>query len=371
VASAAIGCLSAQATAGGQASTTRPLPTVIEAVEPVYPVIAQMARVSGSVELNVVTDGERVVKVDIVKPNPLLDVSAQRDVATWVFAPHQPTSFRMTVAFEIHQWQFVDPASCVTREMPEVVEHDLPTRVRVIAHPDVICDKVEPVKKVITASALAGQVVCDCPAHSPVPDATVSYYLNPTPAELRRGYATPFQGHVDVDANGRFQIDGVPAGTYSLEVGGVTFNSRGYEVEVVRDGQKRPPLSLAIVPNPAVTEYLRLHPRETAWVGTKQIPTYPIEALKAGVEGPVVIRVTPGTVPVAADGHRLLASAAVDFAKTWKTASKNNEPFDVRITYRLAEGDCTGGGPRVVLKLPREIEITAKRMVPCEPSGSR
>jgi TonB family protein len=360
-----VGCLF-QPAPRAQELAARPLPVVIEATTPDYPMIARSARISGSVELNVVTDGERVTKVDIVKPNPLLDGSAQRAVATWIFAPHVPTSFRMTVEFRIHDAEFVDPASCVTRDIPEVVTHDLPARIQVVGYQDLICDKVEPVKRVITASALAGQVVCDCPGRSPVADATVSYYRQPSTRAERRGtYVTEAQGLTNVNADGRFQIENAPPGTYSLEVGSLTFNSRAYEVKVVSDGKARPPLSLAIVANPAVAEYLRIHPREKGWIGIKRIPTYPPEALKADVAGTVVLRIAPGATPVPLDGNPLLASAALNDAKTWETFSSTNEPFDVRLTYRLVEGDCTGGGPKILLKLPREIEILAKRVVAC------
>ena len=199
-------------------------------------------------------------------------------------------------------------------------------------------------------------------------NAAVSYYREPsTRAERRGAYVTEAQGHVSADAVGRFHIENVPAGTYSLEVGSPTFNHRGYKVKVVNDGKARPPLSLAIVPNPVVAEYLRRHPRESGWISIKRIPTYPLDALKADVAGTVVLSVSPGATPVAVEGHPLLASAALNDAKTWETFSSKNEPFDVRVTYRLVEGDCTGGGPQVVLKIPREIEITAKRSVPCGP----
>ena len=260
---AAIGCLMAQGAPRGQASKTPPIPTLVGGAVPSYPTLALQAKLSGSVVLNVATDGERVTKVDVVEPSPLLGPAAQRDVATWVFAPHTPTSFRMKVDFEIHPLEFIDPASCFPREKLEVVTYDLPTRVQVIGRPELICDMVEPVTKV-------------------------------------------------------------------------------------------------------VADHLRRHPSEPGWVATPtRIPTYPMEALKAGVEGVVVIRVAPGVTPVAVEGHRLLASAATDFAKTWQTSSKKGEPFDVRINYRLVEGDCAGGGPRVVLNLPREIGITAKRIIPC------
>jgi TonB family protein len=368
LAAVTVACLFSQMAPRAQQSVLRPLPVLVDPVAPEYPAIAKSARVSGSVELNVVTDGERVTSVEIVKPTPLLDSAAQRAVAKWVFVRHVPTSFRTTVEFRIHSSEYVDPASCVTRDSPETVTHDLPTRVEVVGYQDLICDKVEPVKRAVTASSLAGRVVCDCPDRSPVADATVSYYRQPsTRAERRGAYSTEAQGYVSVDADGRFHIPNAPAGQYSLEVGSLTSNSRAYHVNVVEDGRSRPPLSLAIVPNPAVATYLREHPREHGWIGIKRIPIYPTEALKADVAGSVLLRISPGAAPVALEGHSLLASGALNDARTWETISGDAEPFNVRLTYRLVAGDCNGGGPKVVLKLPREIEITAKRVVPCGP----
>jgi TonB family protein len=354
-----------------QASTRRPLPVVIEAAAPDYPRVARGALLSGPVELDVTTDGERVTSVDIVTPRPLLDRAAQEGLRNWVFAPHQPTSFRVTVQYERLRTELVDPASCVTREIPRTITHDLPTRVRVQRSSDFLCDAGEVVRTAITTSTLTGQVVCDCPGRAIVPGADVSVQPRAPPEERRPGIERPFSRIVHVDETGQFRIDDAPAGTYDVQVGSLAFTSRRYEVRVVSDGKPRPPLSLSIAPNPAVVQYLRLHPRETSRVSTRQIPTYPIAALTAGVEGLVVVRVTPGSTPVAVEGHRLLTVAALALAKTWETSSRNDEPFDVRIAYRLTQGDCAGGGPRVVLKLPREIEITAKRVFPCAPRTLR
>jgi hypothetical protein len=81
------------------------------------------------------------------------------------------------------------------------------------------------------------------------------------------------------------------------------------------------------------------------------------------VTGTVVVRVAPEKAPVLVDGPALLAPAAMDIARTWTIYSRNNEPFDVRVHYRLAHGACDTGGPIVHVDLPGRIEITA-----CAPS---
>ena len=324
--------------AGQVPPALRPLPIVIKAVEPAYPTIAKQAQISGSVDLEVFTDGERVTKVAILEPRPLLDLVAQRDVATWVFAPHEPTSFRMTVEYQIHARDPVTPESWVRREESEVVTYALPRHVRVIGHPDFIYDGPPMMKKELTASVLEGQVICDCLGRMPVRGVTVEYNRIPTAAEYKRDRVTKFEGRIDVDADGRFRVEGAPAGRYSLTIWNPDYDDRGWFVNLVPGGRTRPSLSLPIVPNPLVGEYLRTHPRKRDWVGrSNQIPTYPLEALKNGVSGTVIIRVAPEKAPVIIDGPAALASAALEIAKTWTIASRNGESFDVKMEYRLAK----------------------------------
>ncbi len=360
------GCLLAeQNPLRGQIPSAQRLPMVVSAVAPPYPGIAKAARIEGSVELNVTTDGERVTQVDIIKPVPLLDQAARRGVATWVFAPHQPTSFHLTVAYNLRNLEEVAPGSCVTKDEPRITTHDLPGRVQVIGVMDRICEpEIRIVGKRRTVSALTGIMVCDCPGSAPLADIWVSVRRQPTDAEEKKGIGRYERTGV-TGRDGRFRFDDAPPGDYAVTVSALTYSSGTYLVQLRADNHTRPELSIALIPYLAVMQYLKDHPRDRNWVGVdERIPTYPLEAWKANIEGVVMLRMTPGSVPSVVAGNPVLAVSAMDYAKNWMCSSPNSQPFDVRIVYKLVESDDVGGGPKVVMDLPRGVEITAKRAQP-------
>src|ERR1700722_18212641 len=83
----------------GAQATPRELPEVIEHANPVYPPLARMARIGGSVQLRITTDGHAVSNVTTLEGHPLLVKAATENVQTWKFAEHVPGTFDVTFKF--------------------------------------------------------------------------------------------------------------------------------------------------------------------------------------------------------------------------------------------------------------------------------
>lgn len=77
------------------------LPTVASANVPLYPPVARAARVEGTVQLQVSTDGQRVTEAHVDGGNKLLADAAAANVRTWSFATHEPTSFAVTFRYKL------------------------------------------------------------------------------------------------------------------------------------------------------------------------------------------------------------------------------------------------------------------------------
>src|SRR3954468_12827620 len=101
-------------------------------------------------------------------------------------------------------------------------------------------------------------------------------------------------------------------------------------------------------------------------VASAEVPLYPAVARVANVEGVVHVKITTDghrvTSAHAEDGHKILAAAAEKNAQTWQFAP--HEPRTLRVTYRyklVTDLDAHQNNPRVLLRLPTEIEIAALR----------
>lgn len=102
-------------------------------------------------------------------------------------------------------------------------------------------------------------------------------------------------------------------------------------------------------------------------ITSAEVPLYPPIARVANVEGTVHVKITTDghrvTTAYAEDGPRILAAAAEKNARTWQFAP--HEPTTLMVTYRyklVTNLDAHGDNPRVLLRLPSEIEIdTLKR----------
>jgi TonB family protein len=96
------------------------------------------------------------------------------------------------------------------------------------------------------------------------------------------------------------------------------------------------------------------------------VPFYPPLARTAHLQGVVRIKVTTDGQRVTAthveEGHKLLAAAAEENARTWRFAP--HEPITLVVTYRYKierewQGDMTNSG--VLLRLPSEVEVSTWR----------
>jgi hypothetical protein len=72
---------------------TTPSPTVTAFDCPKYPSKAESVKLQGMVILQVTTDGHQVVDVKVTSGHPLLVPDAIKNVRTWKFADHAPTTF--------------------------------------------------------------------------------------------------------------------------------------------------------------------------------------------------------------------------------------------------------------------------------------
>jgi hypothetical protein len=85
-----------------------------------------------------------------------------------------------------------------------------------------------------------------------------------------------------------------------------------------------------------------------------------------GIEGTVRLRLSPSYEVELIDGPPELAEAAIANARTWTYERMPTRVFEVQYRYRLTPGDCAPDqNPTVSMRLPTEIEIAAKRRVPC------
>jgi hypothetical protein len=101
-------------------------------------------------------------------------------------------------------------------------------------------------------------------------------------------------------------------------------------------------------------------------VASAQVPLYPQVARIANVQGVVHIKVTTdGHRVVSAqveDGNKLLSAPAEENIRTWQFSVHESTTFTVTYTYKLVTDlEAVQNNPRVLLKLPTEVEVDALR----------
>ena len=102
-----------------------PLPTVTSFKCPKYPPKAELARIGGTVRRQVTTDGHRVVQVKTVSGPAILAEPAEKNIRTWKFAEHKPTTFAVTFYYVNEGRYTPDPITKCSAKM------ELPTKVTV------------------------------------------------------------------------------------------------------------------------------------------------------------------------------------------------------------------------------------------------
>jgi TonB family protein len=110
-------------------------------------------------------------------------------------------------------------------------------------------------------------------------------------------------------------------------------------------------------------------------VAGASVPLYPPLARAANVQGVVHVKITTDGHGVSAahveDGHKLLAAAAEENARTWQFATHEPTTFTVTYHYRLdAKLKGNPNNPTVILRLPTEVEISTVPLVLDTTAGS-
>ncbi len=112
------------------------------------------------------------------------------------------------------------------------------------------------------------------------------------------------------------------------------------------------------------------------------VPFYPRTTQMAHIEGVVRLRIsTDGTRPSSIEiesGQPMLAQAAKENVKTWLFEEHSPTTFETTYRYKLLHSGCDAKctcdsteKDSVLLKLPAEVEVSAKELIVCEPAGDR
>jgi hypothetical protein len=117
-------CIAAVAAKAQGPQTEATLPVVKAADMPLYPHLARIARIEGTVRLQVWTDGNSVVKVQRSGAHKLLMDAAEENLKTWRFYPHKATSFDVVFVYGLDKEEVSGWVN------PSIVMH-LPTRVEI------------------------------------------------------------------------------------------------------------------------------------------------------------------------------------------------------------------------------------------------
>lgn len=103
------------------------------------------------------------------------------------------------------------------------------------------------------------------------------------------------------------------------------------------------------------------------------VPFYPPDAQMAHVEGVVRLSISIYGEAVTGverlDGQIMLAHAAMANAKTWRFQWHRRTTFEATFRYKLLpDSVCKFENPTVLLRLPLDVEVTAKGVKTCDPS---
>jgi hypothetical protein len=107
-------------------------------------------------------------------------------------------------------------------------------------------------------------------------------------------------------------------------------------------------------------------------VATAGVPFYPSVARVARIEGVVRLRLSTDGKRVSAisveGGPPALVPAAEENVRTWQFKEHNPTTFEVTFLYKmLPESECGMDNGTVLLRLPAEVEVSAKGVQTCDP----
>lgn len=103
------------------------------------------------------------------------------------------------------------------------------------------------------------------------------------------------------------------------------------------------------------------------------VPFYPRDAQLAHIEGVVRLRISTDGEAVSGvellEGQVTLARAAKENVKTWRLKWHARTTFDATFRYTLLPDlVCEAGNSTVLLRLPLEVEVSAKGVKTCDPA---
>lgn len=111
------------------------------------------------------------------------------------------------------------------------------------------------------------------------------------------------------------------------------------------------------------------------------VPFYPPVAQVAHITGDVRLRVSTDGKRVSAisleSGPPMLASVAEENVRTWQFKERRPTTFETTFHYKLVPSKCDSkcncdfefDSGKVLLKLPTDVEVTAKGIEICDPAG--
>lgn len=115
-------------------------------------------------------------------------------------------------------------------------------------------------------------------------------------------------------------------------------------------------------------------------VVTASVPFYPSIARAAHITGDVHLRISTDGKRVSAisveSGPPMLVAAAEENIRTWEFKELHPTMFETTFHYKLVPSKCDArcdcdfesDSGTVLLKLPADVEVTAKTMEPCDPA---
>jgi|ERR1700733_5081074 hypothetical protein len=108
-------------------------------------------------------------------------------------------------------------------------------------------------------------------------------------------------------------------------------------------------------------------------VASAGVPLYPRTSQLAHIEGVVRLRLSTdgkrvSTIEVES-GQPMLVKAAQENVKTWEFEEHNPTTFEATFRYKiLPQSECDIDNGTVLLRLPTEVEVSAKGVQTCDPA---
>jgi|GEM_PF-1967134 len=108
-------------------------------------------------------------------------------------------------------------------------------------------------------------------------------------------------------------------------------------------------------------------------VATAGVPFYPPVARVARIEGVVHLRLSTDGKRVSAisveSGPPALVQAAQENVRTWQFKDHSPTTFEATFRYKmLSESECEMDSGTVLLRLPTEVEVSARGVQTCDPT---